>query len=183
MDHLPPEEPSVRELFERMRKLAGSHDLLERLKVLWVAAELGARLERCTDAEIADLLSMVQERLGLFGPDFAVCEHAKRRLLESSAEIPEREWRAIRDAGVELLNAEAALFRSGIPHMLLPFQRDRFASNGFLVPQLTDARACLLRCGFRSMPQAEAVLVDSETDRAIRLVEAGQGAAVVETMQ
>ncbi len=81
MEKLLPEELSIEELFEYDRKLAGSHDLLERLKVLWVAAQLAARLERCSDAEIADLLSMVQEGLGLFSPDFAACEHAKRRLL------------------------------------------------------------------------------------------------------
>ncbi len=55
MEHLLPEELSVGELFEYQRKLAGSHDLLERLKVLWVAAMLGERLARCSDHEIGDL--------------------------------------------------------------------------------------------------------------------------------
>jgi len=54
----------------------------------------------------------------------------------------------VRDAGIELLNAEAALFRSAIPHMLIPFQQNRFASNGFLVRSASEARACLLRPGF-----------------------------------
>jgi len=43
--------------------------------------ELRHRLESCTDYEVANLLSLVQGGLGLFSPDFAVCEHAKRRLL------------------------------------------------------------------------------------------------------
>jgi len=87
-----PEKPSVAELFEYMRKLAASHDLLERLKVLWVATQLRTRLERCSDAEMAELLSMVQEGQGVFDPDFAECEHTKRRLLRSSGEIAKRNW-------------------------------------------------------------------------------------------
>ena len=79
MEHLP-EEISVGELFEYHRKVAGSHDLLERLKVLWVAAQLRERLELCSDDEIGDLLSLVRDVFGLFSAEFAVCEHAKRRL-------------------------------------------------------------------------------------------------------
>ncbi len=79
MEHLP-EELSVEELFEHHRKLAGSHDLLERLKVLWVAAQLRGRLEWCSDHEVGDLLSMVQDGFGIFSAEFAVCEHARRRL-------------------------------------------------------------------------------------------------------
>lgn len=90
MDHLSPDIHSVRELFKYQRKLAESHGLLERLKTLWTGAQLRERLEWCSNAEIADLLSIVQEGLGLFSPDFAVCEHAKRRLLNSSEVIPER---------------------------------------------------------------------------------------------
>lgn len=174
MKHLPPDELSVTEVFEYQRRLAASHDLLERLKTLWIGALLGERLERSSDRQIGNLLPLVQDGLGLFSPDFVVCEHAKRRLLRSSSEARKENWQAVRDAGIELLNAEAALFRSGIPHMLLPFQRDRFASNVFYVGSVTEARACLLSHGFRRVPQADAVLLDSETNRAIRLVEAEQ---------
>ena len=80
MEHLPQDELSVRELFEYQRKLAASHDLLERLKTLWIGALLGERLTGSSDHEVGDLLSMVQDGLGLFSPEFAVCEHAKRRL-------------------------------------------------------------------------------------------------------
>jgi hypothetical protein len=79
MENLP-EELSVGELFEYHRKVAGSHDLHERLKVLWVAAKLRERLELCSDHEIGDLLSLVQDVFGLFSPEYGVCEHAKRRL-------------------------------------------------------------------------------------------------------
>ncbi len=80
MEHLAPDELSVEELFEYQRKLAVSHDLLERLRTLWVGALLGERLERCTDHEIGDLLSLVQDGLGIFSAEFAVCEYARRRL-------------------------------------------------------------------------------------------------------
>jgi hypothetical protein len=79
MEHLP-EELSLRGLFRYQRRLAGSHDLLERLKVLWAAAQLRERLEWCSDHEIGDLLSLVQEVFGLFSPEYSVCEHARRRL-------------------------------------------------------------------------------------------------------
>ena len=174
MEHLPPDNLSVRDLFEQQRRLAISHDPAERLRTIWLGALFGELLEQCSNGQIGDLLSMVQDSLGIFSAEFAVCEHGKRRLLKSSVVIPERNWRVIRDAGIELLNAEAALFHSGIPHMLLPFQRDRFASNGFLVRNAAEARVCLLQQGFRSILQSDAMLLDSETNRVIRLIEKGR---------
>lgn len=79
MEHLP-EELSVEELFEYQQKLAASHDLLERLKTLWIGALLGELLEQCSNEQMGDLLSKVQDGLGIFSAEFAVCEHAKRRL-------------------------------------------------------------------------------------------------------
>jgi hypothetical protein len=84
VEHLLPEELSVEQLFEYLRKLAKSHDIAERLRTLWILAAFGERLERCSDGQIGDLLSMVQERMGLFTAEFAVCEQAKRRLQRSS---------------------------------------------------------------------------------------------------
>jgi hypothetical protein len=120
----------------------------ERLATLFVGARLGERLTRCSDQEIADLLSLVQDRLGIFSPEFAVCEYGKQRLLRSTLTSGHENWQMVRDEGLELLNAEAALFRAGIPHMLLPFQRDRFSSNVFYVLSARRARECLLREGF-----------------------------------
>jgi hypothetical protein len=80
LEHLLPEELSVGEMFDYQRKLAGSHDLLERLRTLRIGALLGERLAWCSDHEIGDLLSLVQDVFGLFSPEYAVCEHAKRRL-------------------------------------------------------------------------------------------------------
>lgn len=75
-----PEDLSLEELFKFHRKVAGSHDLLERLKVLWVAVQLRERLELCPDHEIGDLLSLVRDVFGLFSSEYAVCEFARRRL-------------------------------------------------------------------------------------------------------
>jgi hypothetical protein len=174
LKHLPPEELSVGELFEYQRRLAESHDLNERLKTLWIGALLGERLERCSDRQIGDLLSMVQDGLGIFSPEYLVCEHGKRRLLRSTLTTGHENWQMVRDEGLELLNAETALFRAGIPHMLLPFQRDRFASNVFYVPSARRARECLLREGFRSVLHTDAALLDSQTNRAVRLIEVGR---------
>ena len=84
MEHLSPESPSTVELFEHLRKLAKSRDIVERLRTLWIAAEFGERLERCSNAQIGDLLFKVQERMGFFTAEFAVCEESKRRLQRSS---------------------------------------------------------------------------------------------------
>jgi len=48
---------------------------------------------------------------------------------------------------------EAALYRARIPHFLLPFQKDKFASNTFVVPSLLEAKGCLCRAGFRATPR------------------------------
>jgi hypothetical protein len=85
--HVSPDELSAMELFQHLRKLAASHDPAERLRTLWFAAALGERLESCSDAKVGDLLSMMQERMGLFTAEFAVCEHAKRRLQRSSFQM------------------------------------------------------------------------------------------------
>jgi hypothetical protein len=83
VEHLSPEELSVEELFQHLRKLAKSRDIAERLRTLWIAAAFGERLERCSNAQIGELLVKVQERMSLFSADYSVCEHAKRRLKRS----------------------------------------------------------------------------------------------------
>jgi hypothetical protein len=87
MEHLSPENLSAAELFDYMRKLAKSRDIVERLRTLWIAAAFGERLEQGSDAQIADLLCKVQERMSLFSPEYSVCEHAKRRRQSSSPKI------------------------------------------------------------------------------------------------
>jgi hypothetical protein len=70
VEHLPPEELSVEQLFEYLRKLAKSHDIAERLRTLWILAAFRVRLEGCSDGQIGDLLSMVQDGMGLFSPEY-----------------------------------------------------------------------------------------------------------------
>jgi hypothetical protein len=83
VEHLPPKELSATELFGYLLKLAKSQNVVERLRTLWFAAAFGERLERCSDRQIGDLLSMVQDGMGLFSPEYSVCEQARRRLQRS----------------------------------------------------------------------------------------------------
>ena len=59
------------------------------------------------------------------------------------------------------MNAEIALFRAGIPFLQLPFQQNKFASNLFMVLNVSKARACLQRAGFQTKFDSETVLFDS----------------------
>jgi len=159
-------------LIDKQRRLADSHDPLERAQTLWVAAELDKRLSRCADPEIAELLGKAEERLPIFEPEFAAVEHARRRLMRSGqmSLLPEEEdWEAVRDEGVQILNAEMALYWARIPHLLLPFQENRFASDVFMVPDLLEARACLIAAGFRQ--ETETTCLDAETGRPVRLIQ------------
>ena len=80
MKHLKPDDRSVRDLFEQKRRVATSRDPAERLGTIFLRLLLRELLEQSTNAQVGDLLSMVQGGLGLFSPDFVVVEHAKRRL-------------------------------------------------------------------------------------------------------
>jgi hypothetical protein len=73
--------------------------------------------------------------------------------------------------GEHILHAEAALYRARIPHLLLPFQRDKFASNTFMVPSVAEARDCLCHAGFRENPRSPNVLIDAQTRQLIQLYE------------
>lgn len=73
--------------------------------------------------------------------------------------------------GEHLLHAESALYRAGIPHLLIPFQRDKFASNVFVVPSVPDAQHALIRAGFRHSNNAPSLLIDLETGSPIQVVE------------
>src|SRR5579862_5324785 len=89
-------------LIEGQRRLADSHNPLERAKTLWIATELDKRLSRCTDAQIAELLARAEERLPIFEPEFAVIEHARRRLLRSgqmSLLFESEDWEAANEGG------------------------------------------------------------------------------------
>jgi hypothetical protein len=80
LEHRRQADRAVRALIDEQRKLAESADPLERFRVLWVAATLDEHLAQCTDHEVGELMRFVQERFGLFEPEFALCHHARRRL-------------------------------------------------------------------------------------------------------
>jgi hypothetical protein len=45
---------------------------------------LDESLSHCTNHEIGDLMLIVQERFCIFQPEFAICYHARGRLLRSA---------------------------------------------------------------------------------------------------
>lgn len=172
--HLDSTLSAALESIERQRKLADSPDPLERAQTLWVAVELDKRLSHCTNAQIAELLARAEERLPIWEPEFAMIEHARRRLLDSGqlGLLPEADdSEPVGDEGVHILNAEVALYRMSIPHLLLPFQLNRFASDMVMVPDIQEARACLIATGFRGHEAVRSVLIDVDTDRPIRLIQ------------
>jgi hypothetical protein len=75
----------VRALIERQHRLANSTNLAMRFRTLWVEALLDESLPDCTDHDIGGFLALVQERFAIFEPEFAICDHARRRLLRGSA--------------------------------------------------------------------------------------------------
>jgi Phage integrase family len=138
---------------------------------LWVATELDKPLSRCTDAQIAELLLRAEERLPIFEADFAVVEHARRRLLRSGQQelfSEANDGQAVRGEGVHILKAEAAFYRASIPNLQLPFQRNRFASDMFMVPDVREAKACLMAAGFRKDEQMRSMVVDADSQTRCR---------------
>jgi hypothetical protein len=77
--------------------------------------------------------------------------------------------------GEHLMNAEIALFRAGIAFLQLPFQQNKFASNLFMVPNLSKARACLQRAGFQAKFDSETVLFDSRNGQSVQLIQGRYG--------
>lgn len=148
-----------------------------------IPSVLAKRLCLLDDRRIGQLLEdEVCSVLNLLAPEATVCMAAAERLRGRVNGTPERKqfgirlrarrsWVAERDEGVHLLHAESALYRTRIPHLLLPFQRNKFASTTFMVPCVTEAKACLCDAGFRETPRSPSVLIDSQTRRPIRLYE------------
>ena len=81
MDHNSDLDKFVRALIDEQRRLINSPHLAERFRTFWTVATLDKRLRRCTDREIGTLLTIAQDRFHIFEPEFAICYHARRRLL------------------------------------------------------------------------------------------------------
>jgi len=98
--------------------------------------------------------------------------------LAELAEEPEASETAERESfnrlvaeGEHIMNAEIALFRAGIPFLQLPFQQNKFASNLFMVLNVSKARACLQRAGFQAKFDSETVLFDGCNGHAVQLIQ------------
>ena len=93
-----------------------------------------------------------------------------------ASETAEREsFNRLVAEGEHIMNAEIALFRAGIPFLQLPFQQNKFASNLFMVLNLSKAKACLLRAGFQPKVDSETVLFDSRNGQPIQLIQGRYG--------
>jgi hypothetical protein len=98
--------------------------------------------------------------------------------LADAAEEPQASETAERESfnrlvaeGEHIMNAEIALFRTGIPFLQLPFQQNKFASNLFMVLNVSKAKACLQRAGFQSKFESETVLFDGCNGQAVQLIQ------------
>ena len=73
----------IRVLIEKQRDLSSSTDIVKRFRGGSLPM-LDERLAGCTDREIGELMDVVLERFGIFEPEMAISEHARRRLLRSA---------------------------------------------------------------------------------------------------
>ena len=167
---------TISELMEQQRARVRSSVPAERLAAaLLIPNLLRERLRSLPDCEIGELLEHeVCSNLSVLAPELTVTMEAADRLCrrEVGTFIALRSGRAaLRDEGEHILHAESALYWGRIPHLLIPFQRNRFASNTFMVRCAAEARDCLCQAGFRESPHSPSLLIDRETNRTIRLLE------------
>ena len=167
---------TIHELMEEQRTLVGSSDLAKRFAAaLLLSGVLAGRLRELGDLELGQVLDReVCSNMSVLAPELTVCMETADRLCrrrEDKTLRPIRSQATKHYDGDYLLRAESALYRGRIPHLLLPFQRDRFASNAFMVPSVAEAMRCLFQAGFRESPRSPSMLIDCETKRTIRLLE------------
>ena len=167
---------TIPELMEEQRARMRSSVPAERLAAaLLMPGLLRDRLRELDDFGLGQILDFeVCSNLSVFGPKLTVCMEVAERLSRHREDKSIQRTRSTgikRDEGEHILRAESALFRGRIPHLLLPFQRDRFASNAFMVPSMAVATHCLCQAGFRESPRSPSLLIDRETRRLIRVVE------------
>ena len=164
----------IREIIAEQRRLLSSGNRAERFAAaLLIPGVLAKRLRLLDDRQIAQLLEEeVCANMGFVAPELTICTEAADRLRRPRRfALRSRPRKISQHEGEHLLHAEAALYRARIPHLLLPFQKNKFASNVYLVPCLPEAEDCLFREGFRKTLRSPSLLVDGETGRPIRVVE------------
>jgi hypothetical protein len=167
---------TIRELMQEQQERVRSNNPAERLAAaLLIPAELSRRIRLLSDFQIGRLLQHeVCSNLSVLAPELTVCMEAAERLCRRRAGKfigVGRSRASLYTEGEHLLHAESALYHAGIPHLLLPFQRNKFASNTFIVPSMREAKDCLGRAGFRETPRSPLLLIDGQTSRPIRLYE------------
>jgi hypothetical protein len=169
------QELGIRELMAEQRTRARSGNVAERFAAaLVIPGVLAGRLRQLSDFRLGWLLEHeVCSNLSVLAPELTVCMEVAERLCQRGAIafMPRSRWRSSRNDGDHILHAESALYHGRIPHLLLPFQRDKFASNVYMVPSVAEARDCLCNAGFRETPRSPTVLIDIQTRRSIRLHE------------
>jgi hypothetical protein len=165
----------IRELMEEQRARMRSGNIAERYAVaLLIPGVLREWLRELSDFHLGQVLEHeVCSNLSVLAPELTVCMVAAERLWRRRAGklMARRRSRSLRNEGEHILHAESALYGARIPHLLLPFQRKKFASNTFVVPSVPEAKDCLCHSGFRETSRSPTVLVDIQTGRSIRLYE------------
>jgi len=167
---------TIPELMEEQRARMRSSVPAERFAAaLLIPGLLRERLRKLGDLELGQVLDReVCSSLSVLAPELTVCMVVADRLCRHGADKPLQRRRSPKikhDDGDHLLRAESALYRGRIPHLLLPFQQDRFASDTLMVPSVAEAMRCLFQAGFRESPRSPSMLIDCETNRTIRLLE------------
>jgi hypothetical protein len=132
-------EWGIRELMAEQRTRARSGNVAERFAAALVTPGVHReRLRQLSDSRLGWLLEHeVCSNLSVLAPELTVCMEAADRLCRRRAGkfIAVGRSRASQyTEGEHLLHAESALYHAGIPHLLLPFQQNKFASNTFMVP-------------------------------------------------
>jgi hypothetical protein len=161
---------TIHELIEEQRTLVRSGEPARRFAAaLLLSGVLAGRLRELGDFQLGVVLDReVCSAMSVLAPELTVCMEAADRLCRRGADKPIRPRRSQarkHDDGDHLLHAESALYWARIPYILLPFQRNRFASDTFMVPSVAEARRCLCRAGFREDPRSPSLLIDCETNR------------------
>jgi len=144
---------------------------------LLIPGALSKQLRRLPDPQLGQLLEdEVWSNLNLVAPESTICLAAADRLRRHANGLPESERLGIRrrerrSSAAHILKAEVVLYRGGIHFLQLPWQRNRFASDTFMVMNVAEARDCLLRAGFRETLRSPIVFIDGRTRQPIRLYE------------
>jgi hypothetical protein len=105
----------------------------------------------------------------ILADDSGLAEAAEQA--EVSEAVERESFNRLVAEGEHIMNAEIALFRAGIPFLQLPFQQNKFASNLFMVLNLSKAKACLQRAGFQAKFDSETVLFDGCNGQAVQLIQ------------